>query len=290
MAVFVKAVDTGSFAAAADALGMSAQMVGKHVRMLEEHLGMRLIERTTRRQSVTGFGKSFYERSRTILAEMEAAEELAQESTAAPRGLIRITAPIVIGAHRLAPALPAFLARFPEISVELTLLDRITDLIDEGFDFAFRVGHLPDSALIARPLQHFALVVCASPSYLASHGAPRVPQDLEHHECLCFAHGGIGDRWPFAGPDGPVSVEVSSRFSANNGEALLSAAAAGLGIILQPEILVSDAINSGNLVPLLTEFLSPPRPMHLLYASDRRMTPKKRAFIDFALKLLPAER
>lgn len=284
LAVFVKAVEAGSFAAAAEALEMSSQLVGKHVRLLEDRLGVRLINRTTRRQSVTDFGKTFYERSRNILAELEAAETLADESRAMPRGRIKINAPVTFGAYELAQALPDYLARYPDVSVELTLADRIVDLIDEGYDVAFRIGPLADSTLIVRSLRPYMLTLCAAPSYLAKHGTPQIPDDLRAHECLGFAYSGVGSRWTFEGSDGIVSIDVRSRFVTNNGQAVLSAALAGLGLILQPSILVRGAIADGLLVPLLPEHVSPPRPMHLLYAPDRRMTPKLRSFIDFAVE------
>ncbi|WP_174502014.1 LysR family transcriptional regulator [Acidiphilium sp. C61] len=283
MAAFVSAVETGSFAAAADALDCSAQLVGKHVRLLEEHLGVKLITRTTRRQSVTEIGRTFYERCRIILAEMEAAEALADESRAIPRGRIRVNAPVTFGAHELAPALPDYLTALPDVSIELTLADRVVDLVDEGHDIVFRIGPLADSALIAVPLKSYELTLCAAPAYLAAHGTPHRPEDLRAHQCLGFAYGGVSDRWTFEGPSGTVSVEVASRFSANNGQALLSAALAGLGIILQPAALVYGEIENGRLVPVLPEFVPPARPMHLLYAPDRRMTPKLRSFIDFTV-------
>src|SRR5918998_2166590 len=179
MQVFAKAVETGSFSAAADALSMSSQMVGKHVRLLEDHLGVRLINRTTRRQSLTEIGRSFYERVRTILAEVEAAEALAAESRAIPRGQIRVNAPVTFGVHELARALPEYLAAYPEVDVELTLADRIVDLIDEGYDAVFRVGSLADSGLIARSLRPQEFILCAAPAYVDAHGAPRVPGELK---------------------------------------------------------------------------------------------------------------
>lgn len=283
MGVFVKAVETGSFSAAGGALSMSSQMVGKHVRLLEDHLGVRLINRTTRRQSVTEIGRHYYERVRTILAEVEAAEALAAETRAIPRGQIRINAPVTFGGHELARVLPDYLAANPQVDVELTLSDRLVDLIDEGYDAVFRVGPLIDSSLIARPLRPMALMVCAAPAYLARRGGPDTPEDLRAHECLGFMHGAIRDQWRFRGPSGTETVEVSCRLLANNGQALLTAAVAGLGILLQPAALMQAEVEAGRLVRLLPGYEPLSRAMHILYAPDRRITPKLRSFVDFTL-------
>jgi DNA-binding transcriptional LysR family regulator len=283
MAVFVKAVEAGSFAAAGEALGMSSQLAGKHVRALEDYLGVRLLHRTTRRHRLTEPGRGFYERAQHILAEVEAARALAEEGRAVPRGRLRLNAPVTFGAHELSLALPAFLAAHPEVAVELTLSDRTVDLIDEGFDAVFRVGSLADSGLIARRLRPYAFMLCAAPAYLAAHGHPRTPAELQQHACLGFAHGAIRDAWRFHGPDGPIAVPVTSRFVVNNGQALLNAALAGLGLIYQPAALLEPDLAAGRLVRLLPDHEPPPRPMHLLHAPDRRITPKLRAFVDFAL-------
>ena len=166
MAVFVKAVDMGSFSAAADALEMSPQLVGKHVQGIEQRLGVRLLNRTTRRQSLTDFGRSFYERSKIVLAEVEIAESLAAETRATPTGKLRINAPVSFGMKTLAPKLPEYMRRHPKVAVELSLSNRAVDLVDEGYDVAFRVGELSDSGLIARPLAPYRFVLCAAPSYL----------------------------------------------------------------------------------------------------------------------------
>lgn len=282
MTVFVKAVELGSFSAAADVLSMSPQLVGKHVQILEQHLNVRLLNRTTRRQSLTDFGRTFYERARNILAEVEAAESLAAETRVAPRGRLRVNAPVTFGVHALAPRLPEYLKAFPEISIELRLSNRVVDITDEGFDLVFRVGELADSGLVARALEPYRLILCAAPSYLAERSSLASPSDLQDHECLGFTFGALQTRWDFDGPDGRVSVPISSRIMMDNGEALLAAALAGLGIILQPSELVRPELDAGRLVGLLPEYRAPPRPFHILYAPDRRPTPKLRSFIDFA--------
>lgn len=281
MSIFVKAVEFGSFSAAADALNMSPQLVGKHVQFLEQHLGVRLLNRTTRRQHLTEIGSQFYERSRNILAEVEAAEALAAETRAVPRGKLRVNAPVTFGIHALAPKLPKYLSAHPEVSIDLSLSNRMVDLIDEGYDAVFRIGDLADSGLIARRLDPYRLVVCAAPSYLRSRGVPSKPNDLKDHECLIFSHTMLRTHWDFEGPDGNASIPISGRLMIDNGEALLKAALAGLGIVLQSFELIQPSLETGALVPLLPGYSVPTRPLHILYAPDRRITPKLRSFLDF---------
>lgn len=284
MQIFVKAVELGSFSAAATALGLSPQLVGKNVRTLERHLGVRLINRTTRRQSLTEIGRNFYERAKHILAEVEAAETMAAETRAAPRGRLRINAPITFGTHALAPVLGKYLSDFPEVSVDLTLTNRMVDLVDEGYDAVFRIGDLVDSSFIAKPLRPYKLVLCAAPSYVRAHGAIRCPADLAKHECLSFSSNALRNQWEFVGPDGNVAVSVSSRVSADGGEALLAMGITGTGILLQPLELVEKELESGRLVRLLPRYEAPARPLHLIYPRDRRMPPKLTSFLDFSVR------
>jgi DNA-binding transcriptional LysR family regulator len=283
LTVFVKAVDLGSFSAAAEALQMSSQMVGKYVQGLEGRLGVRLLTRTTRRQSLTDFGRLFYDRARIILAEVDAAESLAAETRAVPTGRLRINAPVSFGMKTLSPRIPIFLKEHPKVSLELTLSNRAVDLVDEGFDAVFRVGVLSDSGLIAKPLAPYRLVVCASPQYLQAHGHPATPADLANHECLGFAYTELRTQWTFDGPNGREVVPISSRLMVDHGEPLLCAALAGLGVMLQPLELVRDALADGRLVEILPGYEAPPRPLHIVYAPDRRVTPKLRSFLDFAV-------
>ena len=283
MAVFVKAVELGSFRAAADALQMSSQFVGKHVQALEQHLGVQLLHRTTRRQSLTDFGRAYVDRAQLILAELEQAEQLAAHARSVPTGRLRINAPVSFGIHSLAPLLPNYMKSHPQVEVELTTSNRAVDLVEEGYDAVFRVGVLQDSGLIARALAPYRLVACASPGYLQAHRAPLVtPWDLQQHECLGFAHTELRTHWGFDGPGGRVVVPVHSRLVADHGEPLIHAAVAGLGIILQPLDAVQHALRDGRLVPVLPGYAVPSRPLHLVYAPDRRVTPKLRSFIDFA--------
>jgi DNA-binding transcriptional LysR family regulator len=283
MTVFARAVELGSFSAAGEAMHMSSQLVGKHVQTLEHHLGVRLLNRTTRRHHLTEIGASYYERVKVILAEVESAEGLAAETRAVPRGRLRINAPVTFGVHGLAPRLPEYLTANPEVTVDLSLSNGYVDAIEEGFDIVFRIGELADSSLIARELAPYQLVLCAAPAYLERHPPIRTPLDLSAHECVGFSHTELRTHWTLEGPDGRVTVPVSGRFMANHGEAMLAVAIAGMGIMLQPLELVRAELDAGRLVRVLPAYSTPTRPMHILYAPDRRLTPKLRSFIDFAV-------
>jgi len=283
MTVFVKAVELGSFSAAADALQMSPQLVGKNVRMLEQHLGVRLLNRTTRSQHLTEIGATFYERARNILAEMEIAEGLAAQTRIVPRGKLRINASVTFGIHALTPKIAEYMQLYPEISVELSLSNRYVDLIDGGFDAIFRIGELSDSGLIARQLRPYRLVLCASPHYIATHERLLNPHDLTRHECLCFSQTELRTAWAFDGPTGRDTVQVKGSLMSDSGESILSAGLCGAGIILQPAELVTPYLQSGQLIEILPEYKAPTRPMHLVHTPDRRMTPKLRSFVDFII-------
>jgi DNA-binding transcriptional LysR family regulator len=283
MEVFVAVVEAGSLFAAAQRLGLSPTMVGKHLRGLERRLGVRLLNRTTRRQSLTEAGELFLARCRSVLRDVAEAEDAVASSRGAPAGLLRLSAPISFGVARLAPALPDFMAQHPKVEVELSLSDARIDAIGEGFDAAFRVGPLPDSGLIARPLAPYRMIVCAAPAYLAAHGAPATPLDLPDHACLGLTHWGLRHAWRFDGPDGGIEVPIQYRLRIDSGPALRAAALAGAGVIRQPEALVGEDVAAGRLTALLTGYDLPARPMYLVYPPDRTPTAKLRAFVDFAL-------
>ncbi|MGY5802048.1 LysR family transcriptional regulator [Rhizobium sp. LEGMi12c] len=284
MHVFVKAVETGSISAAAAELGLSSQLAGKQLRALEQDFGIQLLNRTTRRQSLTDGGRIFYDHAKNIIAEMEAAEALIAETRLIPRGRLRVSAPITFGSHALAPEIPEYLKLHPEVSLDLSLTNRTVDLVEEGFDIAFRTGELPDSQLLARGLAPLRLVLCAAPSYLRSAEKLTKPEELQQHECLVFSHTSLRTQWVFDGPGGVISVPIAGRFSTDSGEALRAAAVAGMGVLLQPHELIVAEIKAGRLVRLLPEYEPPARPLHALYAPDRRMTPKLRSFLDFAVR------
>lgn len=284
MQVFVKAVELGSLSAAAEELNISSQLAGKQMRALEQGLGIKLLNRTTRRQSLTDGGRIFYERAKGILAEMEAAEALLAETRAVPRGRLRVSAPITFGSRALAAAIPEYLKQNPEVTLDLSLSNRTVDLIEEGYDAVFRTGELPDSGLQARRLAPYRMVLCAAPAYLKLAGKPQTPQDLRQHECLVFSHTTLRTLWEFDGPQRREAVSISGRFSTDNSEALRAAAVAGQGIVLHPYELLAEEIAAGRLARLLPGYEPVARPLHVLYAPDRRMTPKLRSFLDFAVQ------
>lgn len=284
MQIFVKVAEVGSFAAAAGELKLSPAMVAKHIRSLEDRLQISLIRRTTRRQSLTEFGQRFLERCRNVLLEVEAAENLAAESQSLPRGLLRVNAPVTFGSTCLAEELPDYLRRYPEVRVELSITDRMVDLVDEGYDAVIRIGPLADSSLRARALRPYEMALCAAPAYLAGKPMPRTPDDLAEHACLGFAHWVPRNQWQFIGQDGSQTVEVSGPLSTNMGHALRAAALNGLGIILQPRILLQRDIDRGALVELLPAWRHAARPMHLLTAADRRRTRTLQSLVDFLVE------
>lgn len=289
MAMFARVVERGSFAAAAEGSGMTPTMVGNHVRELERRLKGRLINRTTRRQSLTELGKRYHARCVEILAMVDSAELDAREMQASPRGRLRVSCPVTYGTRALVPVLARYLDRYPEVQVELSLNDRIVDLAEDGFDAAIRVGELPDSGLIARPLRPSPRVACASPAYLARHGHPRVPAELAQHNCLAFLFATGPERdWRFPRPDGQgvERIAVRGRLDVNGGMALREAALAGLGVILQPELMLKDDLEAGRLVRLFPDWPAPTWPAHVVHLPDAHMPPKLESFIAFLQETL----
>jgi DNA-binding transcriptional LysR family regulator len=284
MEIFVAVVEAGSLTAAAERFDISSAMVGKHIRSLETRLATRLLTRTTRRQSLTEIGRQYYEQCRRILADVREAESLAEAMAAAPRGVLKVTVPLTYGVEVFSPAMTEFLTAWPDITLELDLSNRIIDLVEEGFDASVRIGRLPDSSFVARPLKPYRMRACASPAYLARAGTPRTPEDLTHHECLGFLHWGREGLWRLGGDNADECQLRAGRFRANNGQALKVAALHGFGLVLQPEALLAREIASGELVSVLEDYLPDGAPVHLLYPRDRRATPKLTSFIDFVVE------
>lgn len=282
MGVFAKSAELGSFAAAAQALGMSAQMVAKHVAALETCLGVTLLNRTTRRQSLTDIGRAYYDRCKVVLAEVDAADSLAQEMLSQPQGVLRVSAPMTFGAFSLTPFVTRYLARYPEVKIDLSLSDRYVDPVEEGIEILIRIGELEDSSLIARRLAPYKLIACASPSYLAQQGMPETPADLSRHDCLAYTYGSstMPCRWVFTQHGIAHEIQVNGRLRSDNWKALLHAATEGFGITLGPEDVLAPEIKAGRLVRILPDHEGPSRPMHVLYPSHRRPTAKIRSFID----------
>ncbi|MEF2072663.1 LysR family transcriptional regulator [Consotaella aegiceratis] len=284
MSVFLKVADLGSFAAAAQMLDMSPQMVAKHVVYLEDRLGTALIHRTTRRHSLTDVGRAYYDRCKLVLAEAEAADLLAQEMHTRPKGLLRVNAPVTFGAICLAPLVTRYLAQHPEMRVDLSLTDRYVDVVEEGFEVIIRIGEIDDTALIAHPLAPYRLIACASPGYIARRGMPDVPDDLVRHDCLLFGYGGSTVcRWQFTCAGKSTEIEVEGRFRSNDWRALLHAAIEGYGLTLGPESVLAGEIAAGRLVRVLPGFEGPAWPMHAVYPAGRRPTAKVRSFIETLL-------
>jgi DNA-binding transcriptional LysR family regulator len=286
MEVFVAAVDAGSFSAAAEVLDLSAVMVGKHIRALEKQLDARLLERTTRRQTLTEIGAAYLERCRDALASVHSADRVAEALRAVPQGTLHVTAPVAYGAHRLTPVIGDYLARHPQVKVELSLNDRVVDLAEEGFHCGVRSGPMPDQGLIARPLARSRMLVVASTGWIARHGVPSHPSELEAHPLLGFAPWGPEPTWRFRRGDEMVRVPVHGPFSTNNGQALLSAAIAGIGVVVQTEALLAPALAAGQVVQLLPEWELPSRAMHIVRLPEARPSAKLRSFVDFVLAAL----
>jgi DNA-binding transcriptional LysR family regulator len=270
---------------------MSTTMVGNHMRALEQRLGVSLLKRTTRKQSLTEFGGQYYQRCLEVLGLVADSELLAEQiHSETPKGSLRITAPPVFGTERLTPALCEFSRRYPQINLYVELSNERMDLVDSGFDVAIRLGELETSSLIARPMQAYTLTLCASPAYLARRGIPQTPDDLKQHDCLAFAYPAndnwrdTSNLWRMTGEEGEVEVPVSGSLIINSSQGLRQAAINGMGIIMLADALVQPDLDSGKLVALLTTYQLPSRPMHLLYGQDRYRLPKLRAFVDFAME------
>lgn len=284
MAVFARVVEHESFTAAARELALSKSTVSKHVSRLEDRLGARLLNRTTRRLSLTEVGRVFYVRCRRIVEEAAEAEQEVTRLHAEPRGTLRLNVPHTFGTLHVAPALPQFMTRYPDICVDLDLDDRVVDMVEEGYDMAIRITRLPDSSLIARKLAPFRVAVCASPDYWRQHARPVRPEDLKQHNCLNYKYLLTGDAWPFHGPGGKQPVRVGGNLRANNGEALRSAALGGLGVFMAPTFIVGEDLQAGRLEEVLHELTEPGRDIYAVYPETRHLSAKVRAFIDFLVE------
>ncbi len=282
MRAFVATAQAGSMSAAAIELKLSSAMVGQHIAALEERLGTRLLNRTTRRQSLTEFGASYFEQCRDILERIALAEEAAELQQTEAQGRLRITAPATFGIEALMPALPGYRFAAPGVELDIVLTDRNVDLVEEGIDVAFRIGDMSDTSMIARQLQPYRMVVCASPDYLGRRGHPSHPRELDGHEAVAFTPSARSP-WRFMRGDEEVLARPTQMITVNSGQAVRAAARAGLGMIMQPEILVRRDLDAGCLVRVLPGWSLGERPMWLLYYRDRRMTPRLRGFIGFAL-------
>ncbi|MBI4291731.1 MAG: LysR family transcriptional regulator [Betaproteobacteria bacterium] len=281
--VYCAVVEGGSFAAAAAKLKLSRAMVSKHVMQLEDRLQTRLLHRTTRSLSLTEAGAEFHERASQILADLEAAEQLARSSTSEPRGTLRINAPTSFATAHIATHIAEFLALYPELNVDISLSDRFVDPIEEGYDLTIRITtKLPESTLIARSLAPCKMVVCASPAYFAANGEPESPDDLAQHNCLSYSMSAMEDKWDFVGPYGRrYVVTVAGRVRSNSGDLLRSAIVGGSGVMLLPSFIVGEDLKAGRLKAVLMGYRAAERTIYAVYPSRKHLSAKVRALVEF---------
>ena len=285
VAVFVKVVESGSFTAAAERLSISKSVVSKYVTRLETRLGARLLNRSTRRISLTEVGRAFYQRSQSALLELEQAEAEVSHLQSEPRGTLRINAPMSFGILHLAPAIPELLQHYPELSVDIQFDDRKIDLIEGAYDVAITIANLADSALVARRLGPCHHCLVASPEYLHRHGIPRTPPELQNHRIISYSYQESVQQWEFLTPEGkPIMVSINGRVEMNNSLGMREAVLNGAGIMRAPTFVVGNDIKQGRLVPLLTSYQTLQLSIYAVYPQRRHLSPKVRAFVDFMLE------
>jgi len=279
---FARVVESGSFVRAAERLAISVSAVSRHVAEIEAHLDVRLLNRTTRRLSLTESGRVFYEHCVQLLADLDEAEQSASASAVTPRGTLRLSAAVTFGERHLAPAIAAFIERYRDMRFDVELSDRAVDLVDERFDAALRIGAIGSQSLVGRMLGETRLVCCAAPAYLGRRGEPRRPEDLAGHECLTYEYASQRNTWLFRERDGATrQVKVSGSVHANSGRFLEALALEGRGIAYEPDFIVGPEVRAGRLVPILRAFVPAPSPIQLVYPSRRHLSAKVRAFADF---------
>lgn len=281
MLIFARVVEAGGVSAAARRLQLSKSAVSKQLAALEDRLGAKLLHRTTRRMSLTEAGAGFLERCRRVISEAEEAEAAIGALQAEPRGILKVNAPMTFGTMHLAAAIPDFMALNPQVRVDLVLNDRLVDLIEEGFDVAVRIGQLADSSLVARKLAPGRRVLVAAPGYLDRRGRPQTLADLTEHDTLCYSYLTTSNEWRFDGPNGEETVDVRGRLNANNGEVLLAATLAGIGIAALPTFICGPSLRAGSLVRVLPQYDNRSIAIYGVWPPGRHLTAKVRAFVDF---------
>jgi len=281
MRALAAVVDAGSFVGAADELDISKAAISRQVADLEARLGVRLLNRTTRRLSLTEDGEVFYSRAKELLGSLEEMEAEVAARRGQAVGVLKVTAPVSFGLLQLAPKWPGFMAKHPQVRLEVMLADRFVDLVEEGVDLAVRIARLESSSLVSRKLSSTRLVLCASPKYLKKHGRPRHPADLARHAVIAYSLLSVGDDWQFTGPEGLVQVRVEPRMRTNSGDTCRAAALGHEGIVLEPSFMVADDIAAGTLVQLLPEYRSLELGIYAVYPSRKFVAPKVRALIDY---------
>jgi DNA-binding transcriptional LysR family regulator len=281
MKVFSAVVDAGSFTGAAHALDMSKAAVSRYVGELEERLGLRLLHRTTRKLSPTSEGEIFHARCRELLDNLDEAEAEITSRSGEASGLLKVNVPVTFGVMHLAPLWPSLLERHPKLALDLTLSDRVVDLVEDGFDLAVRIGQLPASSLITRRLASTRMVLCASPAYLARRGTPLRPEELLQHDIISYSLFSTGENWSFTGPDGEASVKVVPRVRTNSGDTCRAAALQHQGLILQPTFMVGADLEAGTLLEVMPGYRSIELGIHAVYPSRKFVSPRIRVAIDF---------
>jgi DNA-binding transcriptional LysR family regulator len=294
MRTFAQVAEHRSFTVAAERLDISRGMVTRQVAQLEDHLGARLLNRTTRRVNLTEAGSAYFERCTQLLADLVEAEAVASSHVAEARGTLRVTCALAFGVRYVAPLVGDYMQQQPRLAVDLSFNDRTVDIVEEGYDLAIRIGALASSSLSARRLASTRMVVCAAPAYWQAHGKPSAPEDLAKHDALHYVYSSTSDEWRFTGPDGEArNVRIRHRLRANNGEALLRAAASGLGVVQLPAFLVHEAIATGELEPALDDFCQAELGIHAVYPARRLLAAKVRPFVDYlaaSLAVAPRDR
>jgi len=290
MRVFTAVVDSGSFVSATDTLGMSKAKVSRQIGQLEARLGVRLLHRTTRRLSLTEEGEVFYRRCKNLLGELEESEAEITSRSGQGVGLVKVNAPLTFGNLHLAGLWGAFMEANPRVTLDVTLSDRVVDLVEEGYDLAVRIARLPSSTLISRKLSSTRMVLCATPEYLARAGTPAHPSELTRHEVWAYSYLTLGDAWRFEGPEGPVTASIRPVIHTNSGDTCRAGALQDRCIVLQPTFLVGSDLDAGRLVELLPEYRSIELGIYALYPTRKYVSPKVRLLIDFLVQAFRTRR
>jgi len=286
MRAFVAVVEAGSFVKAANALSISNAGISRLVSELEARLGLRLLQRTTRKLSLTAEGEVFYHRCTEVLQAIEDAEGEVTARGGEAVGLVRVNVPVSFGMTYLAPLWPLFMELHPQVVLEVTLSDRVVDLVDEACDLAVRIARLPNSTLVSRKLASTRLTLCASPEYLRRHGTPEHPLELSQHAVIAYTLLSMGDQWQFEGADGPVTVKVKPRMRSNSGDTCCVAAVSGQGLVLEPTFLVGPYLRTGELVEVMPQYRSIDLGVYAVYPTRKYLPPKVRALIEFLAQSL----
>ncbi|MDR2875440.1 MAG: LysR family transcriptional regulator [Methylobacillus sp.] len=281
MLVFAEVIEAGSFSAVAQQHGLTRSAISKAVANLEKSLGARLLNRTTRHISPTEVGIIFFEHCQRIKRESEAAQQTVDNLNGIPRGTLRVAASVAFGTLHIAPALSDFLNRYPEIDMDMTIIDRAVDMAEEGYDLVIRVCETPPAKMVAHDIAPAGSKLCATPDYFNRYGIPKKPEDLEHHNCLDYIHSGDKGMWRFTGPTGEIAVPVSGRLRINDDDALSQAVLGGLGLALLPTFLIGKDLQAGRLQAVLSKYIPIKRHIYALHMPTRHLPLKIRVFVDF---------